>query len=41
MRDREEIAKELGRCPPDAANQHKPEDDHRDLALFPVHFVVH
>ncbi len=40
-RDREEVAKELGRCPSDAANKHKPEDDHRDLALFPVHFVVH
>ena len=39
MGDRKQVAEELGGRPADAADQHNPEDDHRDLALFSVHFL--
>jgi hypothetical protein len=34
----EEVTEELGGRPTDAADQDNPEDNHRDLALFFVHF---
>ena len=36
----EQVTKQLGGRPADAANKNNPENDHRDLALLPVHFFL-
>ncbi len=36
----EQVTKQLGSRPADAADKDNPENDHRDLALLSVHFFL-